>query len=246
MHRKFFGSAKRRALSILAVLVFMGGAGFGAAQLASAAGAQNVLCAKNGSRQMAVFSGTCPTGFFRAQLTASDVYGLGVPAGNVDVAALVKAEVAKQIGAIPAGLTPKKDSATFNADWATNSAIKTFSSPTGLIAPAPNTAGYLKVGDFTFGPLAPNGARRYFAVVQTGVTAYSASTRELFGSNVASSTMASESDVQVEGVIQPAPGATTRTFVVSVAAGTGDDVAGGKLAAFANSRHFVLEFFTYV
>ena len=245
MHRKLFGSTKRRVVALFALLALFGGGGAVVAGIASAS-APRGTCVKVGTGEYRDLwlnpDGTCPTGFWGPK-----VFGGGLSAA--DVQTLVNAAVAKAVAnlpAVPAGLSPKKDQVTFDADWASNASIKKVNTaPTG-----PNAAGYLTLPAANIGVSTETAAgtpgRYYFVVTQTGISAYSTSTRELFGSNVASSTMASESDVQVEGVIQPAPGSTTRSFVVSIATNSADDLANAKLAAFANSRHFTLQFFTYI
>ena len=69
---------RKRIISMLAaVLAVALTGGIVGAQIAGAAGSSNKLCAKIGPRTLAMFTGSCPTGYIPVQLSASDVYGGG-------------------------------------------------------------------------------------------------------------------------------------------------------------------------
>jgi hypothetical protein len=179
------------------------------------------------------------------------IAGTGSTGGltEAEVKSLVDARVAAAMQTVTSGLPSKSVTVKFDADWNSNDAIgKTHpatTSATGAINLTPNPAGYLPVpasastADLAKGgPESATGGRYYFTVTQTGLSAYSANQRELWWSNVSATTMASESDIRVDGLVQPSIGATTRTWVVSMATGSGDNPAAGTISAYGNSRSF--------
>lgn len=78
--KSFLGSRVAKLVMIPFLLLVTIGGGFIGVSAANALGPHNVLCAKVNSRELFVFTNTCPTGFFRAQLTSEDIFG-GVGVG---------------------------------------------------------------------------------------------------------------------------------------------------------------------
>jgi hypothetical protein len=66
---------RNRILAAVVAAFALIGVGFGAASFASASGPVNKLCAKVNSRELTVFSNTCPAGHFPVQIAGSDIYG---------------------------------------------------------------------------------------------------------------------------------------------------------------------------
>lgn len=248
---------RKRILAVLAGFAVLLGGGFVAAQLASAAvddpalTGQRVWCIDaNGLPHYLPAPCTQYKGMWYFGNGANLYQGTG-PKVTVAPTASVTANPAP---APAPGTVAKHTKATFDADWATNGVIKKMNVCPGGV----DAAGFL--GSAVTGspekaiPASCPGVnvakpRYYFAFTATGLPKYSASARELWGSNVSDTTMASESDVTVEGEVHPAAGATTRTFVVSIAAPTTspvDDPANGLIRAFSNSRSFTVDAWTLV
>jgi hypothetical protein len=232
---------RKRFYAVLAALAAVGIACFGAAQLASAATDNPSL---TGQRVWCIDANGLPHYLPAPCKQYKGMWYFGNGANLYQGSA-------PSTSTVTAGASAKHTTVTFNADWLTNAAIKRMaltSAPTvdssGFLVPSSviTTAGAETI---TTRPT----PRFYFAFTATGLPAYATASRELWGSNVATTTMASESDVQVEGEVHPATGATTRTYVVSIAAGSLDSnpkAAAGTIDAFANSRTFTVDAWTLV
>jgi len=269
---------RKRVIALLVALTTALGVGGFALSQATAAPAGKVTASTvlGNSRGWCVRSGTGelrnlwldPNGKCPAPFWGPTTLGGSSGPTAADIKAIVDSEVAAAIGGLPSAPAAKHFSVKFNADWATNTAIKKIKDPF-VGDPQIDSAGYINVsapaaigatvedpiGDQFPATVNPSsqptdqGQRFYFAIVQSGLPAYSANQRELWGSNVASSSMASESDVQVDGVVQPSIGATTRTFIVSIAKVPADSSTkseAGTLEGFGNSRAFTVDAWTLV
>jgi hypothetical protein len=153
--------------ALCAVALLTGG--LAVAQSANAAGASNVLCAKNGSRELTVFSGTCPAGFFRAQLTSADVYGLDTAPAPAPAPSGGDVLKAKDVHVALSLNSPASQVVTIAGMPAYNSAsVFEFSGNNG--ADVPQVSSAISPPNITVTPLTPakGSTERQFRVNQSG------------------------------------------------------------------------------